>query len=33
MTHTFDILRLETSGLFWLESAATLERAKARIHE
>jgi hypothetical protein len=28
-----DVLRVETSGLRWLEAAATLEDAKARVRE
>lgn len=33
MTITFDIFRMETTGVLWLESAATLESAKTRVHE
>jgi len=33
MTHTLDIFRLETCGVLWLESAATLEHAKTRVRE
>jgi hypothetical protein len=33
MTHLLDIFRLETSGVLWVESAATLEDAKARVQE
>jgi len=33
MTPMLDVFRLETSGVRWLESAATLECAKARIQE
>ena len=33
MTHLLDIFRVETSGVMWVESAATLEDAKARVQE
>jgi hypothetical protein len=33
MTDIVDIFRLETSGVLWLESAATLEGAQARVQE
>jgi hypothetical protein len=33
MTHLSDIFRVETGGLRWVESAATLEDAKARVQE
>jgi len=32
-TPPFDIFRTETMGVLWLESAATLEDAKARVQE
>jgi hypothetical protein len=33
MTPPFDIFQLETHGMQWLGSAATLEDAKARVQE
>jgi hypothetical protein len=33
MTHRADIFRLEIAGPRWLESAATLADAKARVQE
>jgi hypothetical protein len=33
MTHTLDIFSLDSHGVLWLESAATLEEAKARVQE
>ena len=33
MTPMLDIFRQEGTGVRWLETAATLERAKARIQE
>jgi hypothetical protein len=33
MTHTFDILRIETDGPLLLETATDLESAKARVRE
>jgi hypothetical protein len=33
MTHTLDIFSLDSHGVLWLESAATLEDARARIQE
>ncbi len=33
MTHFLDIFRVETSGVLWVESAATMEDAKARVQE
>jgi hypothetical protein len=33
MIHKLDVFRLENSGVLWLESAATLAYAKARIQE
>ena len=33
MIHKLDVFRLENSGVLWLESAATLGCAKARIQE
>ncbi len=33
MTHMLDIFRLESCGVLWLGSVATLERAKARAQE
>ena len=33
MTHVLDIFRLESCGVLWLESAASLECAKARVQE
>jgi len=33
MTHMVDIFRLDPLGVRWLESAATLESAKARVQE
>jgi len=33
MTHTVDIFSLDSHGVLWLESAATLEAAKARVQE
>ena len=33
MTHMLDIFRLESSGMLWLGTAASLECAKARAQE
>ena len=33
MTHLLDIFQVGTSGLLWVESAATMEDAKARVQE
>ena len=33
MTHVLDIFRLESCGVLWLESAASLECTKARVQE
>jgi hypothetical protein len=33
MNRMLDVFRLETGGVRWLESAATLEGAKARVKE
>jgi hypothetical protein len=33
VTHLLDIFRVETSGVLWVESAATIEDAKARVQE
>jgi hypothetical protein len=33
VTHLLDIFRVETSGVLWVESAATMEDAKARVQE
>jgi hypothetical protein len=33
MTHFLDIFRVETDGVRWIESAATLEDAKVRVQE
>jgi hypothetical protein len=33
MTHLADIFRVENGGLRWVESAATIEDAKARVQE
>lgn len=33
MNCMLDVFRLETGGVLWLESAATLESAKARVQE
>jgi hypothetical protein len=32
MVHSFDIFRIESGGVRWCETAATVETAKARIH-
>ena len=33
MTHPIDIFQMETAGVRWLESAPSLEHAKARVKE
>jgi hypothetical protein len=33
MSTPFDIFQLDRAGVRWLESADSLDRAKARIHE
>lgn len=33
MTHRLDIFRVETSGVLWVGSAATLADAKVRVQE
>jgi hypothetical protein len=33
VTHSLDIFRVETSGVLWVESAATMEDAKVRVQE
>jgi hypothetical protein len=33
MNHMLDVFRMENGGVLWLESAATIESAKARVQE
>jgi len=33
MTMPFDIFQIDPAGVRWLESVASLDRAKTRIHE
>ena len=33
MTHMLDVFRVENGGVLWLESAESLECAKARVQE